>query len=105
MSVEFAYLDHLLNDSTALRGGVVLVPLGFINERHEPTTFLASARPETEKRIIPSTWRSTGIGGYGQLGDFAWTGYAINGLNGEFDAAAFAAAARRPTAPRSTPSR
>ncbi len=87
VSIEFAYLDHLLNDSTALRGGVVLVPLGFINERHEPTTFLASARPETEKRIIPSTWRSTGIGGYGQVGDFAWTGYAINGLNGEeFDA-------------------
>lgn len=87
VSIEFAYIDHLLNDSTALRGGVVLVPLGFINERHEPTTFLASARPETEKRIIPSTWRATGLGAYGQAGDFAWTGYLTNGLNGEeFDA-------------------
>ncbi|MDG1986011.1 MAG: hypothetical protein P8M11_15770 [Planctomycetota bacterium] len=87
VSVEFAYIDHLLTNNTALRGGIVLVPLGFINERHEPTTFMASARPETEKRIIPSTWRSTGIGGYGQVGGFAWTGYAINGLNGEeFDA-------------------
>lgn len=83
VSIEFAYLDHLLNDSTALRGGVVLVPMGFINERHEPTTFLASQRPETEKRIIPSTWRSTGLGAYGQAGGFAWTAYAINGLDGE----------------------
>lgn len=87
VSIEFAYIDHLLTDDVALRGGVVLVPLGFINERHEPTTFLPAARPQTETRIIPSTWRSTGLGGYGQVGDFAWTAYALNGLNGEeFDA-------------------
>ncbi|QDV08325.1 hypothetical protein Poly30_38630 [Planctomycetes bacterium Poly30] len=83
VSIEFAYLDHLLTDDVALRGGVLLVPLGFINERHEPTTFLPSARPETETRIIPSTWRATGVGGYGQVGPFAWTAYALNGLNGE----------------------
>ena len=87
VSIEFAYLDHLLTDSTALRGGVVLVPLGFVNERHEPTTFLASARPQTEQRIIPSTWRASALGGYGQVGAFAWSGYVLNGLNGaEFNA-------------------
>ncbi|MEO0663885.1 MAG: hypothetical protein AAFZ87_20330, partial [Planctomycetota bacterium] len=87
VSIEFAYIDHLLTDSVALRGGVVLVPLGFVNERHEPTTFLASQRPETERRIIPSTWRTTGIGGYGQVGPFAWSAYGMNGLNGQnFDA-------------------
>ncbi len=87
VSIEFAYIDHLLTDSVALRGGVVLVPLGFVNERHEPTTFLPSARPQTETRIIPSTWRSSAVGGYGQVGQFAWTAYALNGLNGEeFDA-------------------
>lgn len=82
VSIEFAYIDHLLTNTTALRGGVVLVPMGFINERHEPTTFLPSARPETETRIIPSTWRATGLGGYGQVGPFAWTAYALNGLDG-----------------------
>jgi hypothetical protein len=87
VSIEFAYIDHLLTDSTALRGGVVLVPLGFVNERHEPTTFLASARPQTEQRIIPSTWRASAMGGYGQVGGFAWSGYVLNGLNGsEFNA-------------------
>lgn len=87
VSIEFAYIDHLVTDTVALRGGTVLVPLGFINERHEPTTFLPAARPETERRIIPSTWRANGLGGYGQLGPMAWTAYALNGLNGEeFDA-------------------
>ncbi len=87
VSIEFAYLDHLLTDTVALRGGVILTPLGFVNERHEPTTYLASARPQTEQRIIPSTWRAMGVGGYGQVGGFAWSGYVLNGLNGEnFDA-------------------
>jgi len=87
VSMEFAYIDHLVTDGMALRGGVVLVPLGFVNERHEPTTFLPSARPETEQRIIPSTWRSMALGAYGQTGAFAWAAYAMNGLNGEnFDA-------------------
>ena len=87
VSIEFAYIDHLLTDTVALRGGVVLAPLGFVNERHEPTTFLASSRPQTETFIIPSTWRSTALGGYGQLGGFAWSAYALNGLNGsQFDA-------------------
>ena len=87
ISMEFAYIDHLATDSLALRGGLVLVPLGFINERHEPTTYLPSARPETERRIIPTTWRAMGLGGYGQVGPFAWTGYVMNALNGEeFDA-------------------
>lgn len=87
VSVEFAYLDHLLTDDVVLRGGTVLVPLGFVNERHEPTTFLPSARPVTETRIIPSTWRANGLGGYGQVGDVAWTAYVLNGLDGQdFDA-------------------
>ena len=87
VSIEFAYIDHLLTDQIALRGGVVLAPMGFVNERHEPTTFLPAARPQTETRIIPSTWRTIGVGGYGQSGPFAWTAYAINGLaGGRFDA-------------------
>lgn len=82
VSIEFAYIDHLLTDNIALRGGVVLTPMGFVNERHEPTTFLPAARPQTETRIIPSTWRAVGLGAYGQTGPFAWTGYVINGLAG-----------------------
>ena len=36
LSVEFAYLDFLLSDAIGLRVGNVLVPMGFVNELHEP---------------------------------------------------------------------
>ena len=86
-SVEFAYLEYLHNDAFHTRAGLLLVPMGFINEMHEPTTYLAAARPETERRIIPSTWRENGIGVHGALGAFDYKANIITSLNGEkFDA-------------------
>jgi len=57
--------------------------MGHINKLHEPTTFLGTHRPETERRIIPSTWRENGAGLFGDLGDFAYEAYVVNGLRGE----------------------
>ena len=37
--VEQAFLNYSLNDNINLRGGLMLVPMGIINEYHEPTTF------------------------------------------------------------------
>ena len=51
--VEFAYLDYLVNDNLTVRGGMLLLPLGLINEYHEPTVFLGAKRPDTEQRILP----------------------------------------------------
>ena len=59
VSVEFATLDAILRDELNLRAGLVLVPVGFVNEMHEPTTYLGARRPDTENRILPSTWRGT----------------------------------------------
>ena len=47
-SVEFAYLDFIANDYLSLRGGLLLVPMGLVNELHEPTVFMGALRPETE---------------------------------------------------------
>jgi len=55
--------------------------MGFINEQHEPTTFLGSERPATERYIIPTTWRKHGLGVFGQVGAFAYRGYVVNGLD------------------------
>jgi len=55
VSVEFAYLDFLLSEYANARAGVVLIPMGFLNEMHEPNTFFGVLRPEVETRIIPST--------------------------------------------------
>jgi hypothetical protein len=36
VSVEFAHLDFLLHPAANVRAGMVLVPMGFLNELHEP---------------------------------------------------------------------
>jgi hypothetical protein len=90
-SVEFAYLDYLYRPGFNVRGGLLLVPMGLINEVHEPTTFLGAKRPETERRIIPSTWRENGLGVHGSLGGFTYRTYLMNGL----DASGFSAAGLR----------
>ncbi len=81
VSVEFAHVDYLMNDSLSLRGGQVLVPMGLINEFHEPTIFLGARRPETEQFIIPSTWRENGFGFFGRHGIIDYRAYLMNGLN------------------------
>jgi len=80
-SVEFAYLDYLYRNQFNLRAGLVLVPMGWLNELHEPTVYLGAVRPRTENRIIPTTWRENGIGAYGAIGGFDYRTYVVNGLD------------------------
>lgn len=83
VSVEFAYLDFLHNPAFNTRVGMVLIPMGFINEMHEPNTFHGVRRPEVENVIIPSTWRELGAGAFGELelaGKLEYRTYLVNGL-------------------------
>jgi hypothetical protein len=81
VAVEFAYLDYRFTPHVGARAGLLLSPMGFLNELHEPPTFLGTERPETERRIIPSTWRENGIGLFGDAGGFSWRGYVMNGFD------------------------
>ncbi|MBM3975156.1 MAG: hypothetical protein FJ301_13760 [Planctomycetes bacterium] len=83
VSLEFGYLDYLASDAFNLRGGTLLSPMGLINELHEPTAFLPASRPQTETRIIPSTWREIGFGAYGDVGDFSYRSYLLTSLDGD----------------------
>ncbi|GMV05030.1 MAG: hypothetical protein AMXMBFR53_13100 [Gemmatimonadota bacterium] len=79
--LEFAYLDYKLSRSTGLRAGLLLAPLGLVNELHEPVVFLDTERSVTESRIIPTTWRENGIGLFGGSDDFSWRAYVMSSLN------------------------
>ena len=67
--VEFMYLDFLLHQNANIRLGNFLMPIGLINERHEPTLFTTVQRPNTSKYLIPSTWNESGAMVYGNIVD------------------------------------
>ena len=83
VEIEFAYLDYMASKNVRARAGLVLVPMGLINEMHEPPTFLGARRPEVEEVLIPTTWREIGAGFYGSAGRFFYQLYGVNGLNSE----------------------
>ena len=66
VAVEFGYIEAKINPLLNFRAGMLLMPIGIINELHEPPTFHGSLRPEAEKRIIPATWRANGLGFVGK---------------------------------------
>jgi len=69
VSVEFGYIDLLLSKAVNVRAGMMLAPVGLVNEKHEPPTFFGTVRPNVERYIVPSTWRVNGAGLFGELAD------------------------------------
>jgi len=65
--VEQAFVKHRLAKGINLKGGLLIVPMGFVNEMHEPTFFYSVERPLVDKVIIPTTWREIGLGITGLL--------------------------------------
>lgn len=71
--VEQLYVEHQLNPGLAFRAGLTLIPLGFLNEHHEPTNYYGVERNLVETAIIPSTWREGGLSLLGTTeGGFSW---------------------------------
>ncbi|MBI4209753.1 MAG: hypothetical protein HY538_08635 [Deltaproteobacteria bacterium] len=83
VSVEFAYIDYNAWPELGFRAGMVLIPVGLINEQHEPIAFHGANRPNVERNIIPTTWRENGAGVYGEIGPFVYRTYVVAGLNAE----------------------
>jgi len=63
--VEQLYIEHALAPAYGVRAGLMLVPLGLLNEHHEPTQYFGVERNFVETAIIPSTWREGGVAMYG----------------------------------------
>ena len=80
--VEQAFLQYSLNNNVNLRGGLMLVPMGIVNEYHEPTTFNGVDRPSVDKSIVPTTWREIGVGVQGRFNEISlgYQAYLFNGF-------------------------
>ena len=82
VAVEQAYVDLMIHRRMNLRAGMVLVPVGIQNERHEPPTFQGVERTFVDTFIVPTTWRDAGAGLFGELGrGFSYRAYVLPGLN------------------------
>ncbi|MBI2362183.1 MAG: hypothetical protein HYV15_02215 [Elusimicrobia bacterium] len=86
VSVEMAAIDFKpLGDPLAFRAGVLLMPVGLVNEVHEPTTFNGVKRPSVETNLVPTTWRENGAGLFGEWGPLSYRSYVVSGLQAATD--------------------
>lgn len=76
VELEQAYLEFDVADHHSLTAGIQLIPVGILNETHEPPTFYGVERNAVETNIVPSTWWEAGVGAHGELGD----GFSYNVL-------------------------
>ena len=56
VELEQAYIEFDISDTLIARGGLMLLPLGILNETHEPPTFYGVERNDVENIIVPTTW-------------------------------------------------
>jgi hypothetical protein len=81
LELEFAHLDFKLDPRFNVRAGKMLVPVGFLNEYHEPPLFWTVERPELQSKLIPTTWGAGGAGLFGTLTDgLKYRLYLVNSL-------------------------
>ena len=86
VELEQAFIQWDYNQSHNFKFGLFLIPLGILNETHEPDTFYGVERNTVEKNIIPATWWEGGFGFNGELAP-GW-GYDLafhSGLNLDAD--------------------
>jgi hypothetical protein len=82
VAVEQAYIDLMVSRRFNVRSGMVLIPVGIINERHEPPTFHGVERTFVDTFIVPTTWRDVGVGAFGDLGrGWSYRAYVLPGLD------------------------
>ena len=60
--VEQLWLEREFASGIKGRAGLFLMPVGLINQNHEPTAYYGVYRPDVDTKIVPSTWREVGLG-------------------------------------------
>lgn len=81
-AVEQMYVEREFNNGLRGKAGLFLMPVGLLNQNHEPTAYYGVERNFVETAIIPTTWREAGVGLSGEFGDgFAWDAGLTTGFD------------------------
>ncbi len=85
--VEQAYIKYKASESINVLAGLMLVPMGIINEFHEPPTYYGVERPNVDNYIVPTTWRELGVGISGRIDNASlkYQAYIFNGFKSYTD--------------------
>ncbi|MFA7553811.1 MAG: porin [Spongiibacteraceae bacterium] len=67
VELEQAYIEWDFAAKHSVVIGQYLIPVGVINETHEPDSFYGAERNPVEKNIIPATWWETGVMTQGEI--------------------------------------
>lgn len=82
MELEYAHLSFLVSDAFNVRMGSMLMPVGYLNEFHEPPLFYSVERPYVQTNVIPTTWQEGGIGIFGSpVPELNYRLYLVGGLD------------------------
>jgi hypothetical protein len=82
VEIEQAYIERRSGDRLFTKYGLFLMPVGLLNENHEPTRYYGVFRNQVETAIIPTTWREGGVAFQGNLDNgVRWDAGVTTGFN------------------------
>ena len=81
VELEQFWIQKSFANAFNLRIGHIIVPVGGLNNAHEPLNFFTVYRPEGEYTILPSTWHDTGISLWGRAGAWKYEAMVVAGLD------------------------
>lgn len=84
IALETALVDVRLHPRVSLRGGIILPPIGYLNQNHDSPRWDFVERPLVTTDLIPSTLSEVGFGVFGRIPVGPWRlsydAYLTNGL-------------------------
>lgn len=78
VELEQAYIEWDYSENHSVQFGQFLIPVGILNETHEPDTFYGTERNKVESEIIPSTWWESGVMLTGELSEGVSYNFAVH---------------------------
>ena len=81
VALEQFWLQKSFCPEFNVRMGHIVVPVGALNNAHEPLNYFTVYRPEGEYTILPSTWHDTGISLWGRTAHWRYEAMVIAGLD------------------------
>jgi len=83
VALEQFWIQKRFSRAANLRIGHMIVPVGATNMHHMPTEFFGVCRPEGENTILPCTWHETGVGFWGEAGEWRYEAMFLPGLDSD----------------------